>query len=120
MLTSKIRVEIDTERLAVICKQYNVSQIWAFGSVLRDDFNAQSDIDILVEFLPDARITLYKFQQLREELEALFGRKVDLVDKKGIEERSNRLRKEGILGNTLLLYSAERGESLTPNSKILI
>ena len=107
MLTSKIRVEIDTERLAVICKQYNVFQLWAFGSVLRDDFNAHSDIDILVEFLPNSRITLYKFQQLREELEALFGRKVDLVDKKGVEDSRNQLRKEGILGNTSLLWMAD-------------
>jgi predicted nucleotidyltransferase len=83
-----------------------IKEISLFGSVLRDDFNSESDVDILIEFLPGARITLFKYQQLKEELEAVFGRKVDLVSKRELMLSSNRYRKAGILKNTSMIYGS--------------
>lgn len=101
-----VKVDFDSQRFEQICEKYKIKEVLIFGSVLRDDFNAESDVDILVDFLPGARITLYKYQQLREELEALFGRKVDLVSKPGLMASTNRFRKAGILSNARLLYGS--------------
>ncbi len=75
-------LEIDDERLADICRRYHVHELALFGSVLRDDFGPDSDVDLLYVFEPDAAIDLFELGDLTEELEALIGRKVDLVPKK--------------------------------------
>lgn len=73
-------LEIDDERLADICRRYHVHELALFGSVLRDDFGPDSDVDLL--YVIDPPIGLFAFGDLNEELEALIGRKVDLVPKK--------------------------------------
>ncbi len=103
---SELKIDYDKIKFEVICEKYKIKEISIFGSVLRDDFNPDSDVDILIDFLPGARITLFKYQQLREELEALFNRKVDLVSKTELIACTNRYRKSGILSNTRLLYGS--------------
>jgi predicted nucleotidyltransferase len=66
-----------TDALAAICRRHAVSRLSAFGSVLRDDFRAESDIDLLVEF-EAGRTPGFGFFSLQEELTRLFGRPVDL------------------------------------------
>jgi predicted nucleotidyltransferase len=68
---------VSSSELEALCRKYHVRKLALFGSVLRDDFRADSDLDVLVEFEPDARIGL-DFISLQEELSALFGRSVDL------------------------------------------
>ena len=70
-------VEIDREKLDELCRAYRVRRLALFGSVIRDDFGADSDIDVLVEFEPETRIGL-SFFSLQESLSELFGRRVDL------------------------------------------
>ena len=75
MMTSQI--DIDRAKLEKLCRKYLIQRLSFFGSVIRDDFSHDSDIDILVEFLPEARVGL-SFFSLQEELSLLVGRQVDL------------------------------------------
>lgn len=95
-------LEIDDERLAEICERYGVEELWLFGSALRDDFHDQSDVDLLYVFKPDAHIG-WKIVDLHEELEAVFGRKVDLVSKRWINEH---MRQEVLASARLLRVAA--------------
>jgi len=72
-------ITIPEKGLTDVCRRYHVRQLALFGSVLRDDFGPDSDIDGLVEFEPDAVVGLIRFGGLKEELESLFGREVDLI-----------------------------------------
>ena len=70
-------IEIPRERIEAFCLANGIRRLALFGSVLRDDFRAESDIDVLVEFQPDARVGL-AFIRMQDELSAIFGRPVDL------------------------------------------
>ena len=74
---TKPRIEIDDVRIEEICQRYNIRRLALFGSVVRDDFSEGSDVDILVEFQPGARVGL-SFFSLQDELSRLLGRQVDL------------------------------------------
>jgi hypothetical protein len=76
---------IPSERLAEVCRRYQVQQMALFGSALRRDFRAESDIDLLVTFEPDAQIGFLALGRLRRELERLFNRPVDLVPQDGLK-----------------------------------
>jgi predicted nucleotidyltransferase len=73
----RARIDIPEEGIAEFCRRNRIKRLALFGSVLREDFTPQSDIDVLVEFEPDARIGL-RFFTLEQEPSELFGRKVDL------------------------------------------
>jgi len=73
-----LRIPIDRERLADFCRRHHIRKLAFFGSVLRDDFRTDSDVDVLVEFEPDARVGLLGMAQMEIELSDMFGRKVDL------------------------------------------
>ena len=74
------RLEVARETLEALCRRWKVRQLSLFGSVLRDDFGPDSDVDVLVEFLPDGVPSLFTIQDLEQELSAVFGgRAVDLV-----------------------------------------
>lgn len=73
----KARIDIPKDRIADFCRRNHIRRLALFGSVLRDDFRPGSDVDVLVEFEPDARIGL-RFFALEEELSEILGRKVDL------------------------------------------
>lgn len=79
-------VNIPAEELAELCRRFYVRELALFGSVLRDDFRADSDIDILVEFEPGAPIGLIEYVRLQNELADLIGRPVDLVEKTGLKK----------------------------------
>lgn len=72
------RIQIDRERVADFCRRHQVRRLALFGSVLRDDFRPDSDVDVLVDFAPEARAGLFEMARVESELEELIGRKVDL------------------------------------------
>jgi len=74
---AKARIDIPKDEIAEFCRRNHIHRLALFGSVLRDDFTPQSDVDVLVEFEPDARVGL-RFFALEEELAGILGRKVDL------------------------------------------
>jgi predicted nucleotidyltransferase len=81
------RVAFPDQELAELCQAYYVRELSLFGSVLRDDFKEESDVDVLVEFEADAPIGLFEFVRLKRELSELLGRDVDLVEKSGLKPR---------------------------------
>ena len=76
-MSGKVRIEIPKERIAEFCRRHNIRKLSLFGSVLRDDFGPQSDVDVLVEFEP-GHVPGFAFFRIEEELSEILGRKVDL------------------------------------------
>ena len=74
----KTKIPVDHERIAAFCRQQHIRKLAFFGSVLRNDFRPDSDIDVLVEFEPEQRVGLIRFAGMEIELSKILGRKVDL------------------------------------------
>jgi predicted nucleotidyltransferase len=72
------RIHIPQELIADFCRRYRIRKLSLFGSVLRDDFDSNSDVDVLIEFEPDARVGLIRPARIESELEGILGYKVDL------------------------------------------
>jgi predicted nucleotidyltransferase len=73
-----LKVEVPREEIAAFCRHHRIRKLAFFGSVLRDDFTPESDVDVLVEFEPGTRVGLIGFAGIENELSLLIGRKVDL------------------------------------------
>jgi hypothetical protein len=71
-------VNIPTDRIREFCQKHRIRRLALFGSILRDDFRPESDVDVLVEFEPGARVGLIRLAGIENELSGLFGRRVDL------------------------------------------
>ena len=89
METIHPNVAVTREQIAGFCGKWQITRFELFGSVLRADFDAESDIDVLVTFAPVAKITISKLLDMEEELRAAFGRKVDVVERQAIEVSPN-------------------------------
>jgi predicted nucleotidyltransferase len=98
------------EQIQALCQHHHVRRLLFFGSALRDDFGPESDVDVLVEFEPDARITLFDMVDLRDELAALLGRDVDLATPDGL---SKYIRAD-VLAQAQVIY--ERAASVAPSA----
>ncbi len=94
---------MDPHQIADFCRRWKVTELALFGSVLRADFRPDSDVDVLVTFEPGAPWTLWDLSRMRIELEAIFGREVDLVEKKALR---NPLRRQEILSDQRVVYAA--------------
>jgi uncharacterized protein len=99
-------LEISRDKIADFCCRWKIIEFAFFGSVLRDDFRAESDIDVLVTFAPDASWRFYDLVSMKEELEAMFGRPIDLVEKRLIEGSENYIRRRHILNHMETIYVA--------------
>ncbi len=97
------QVRLDREALAAFCRKWRVRELSVFGSALRDDFGPDSDLDFLVSFEPDAPVDIERLLDMKEELEARFGRAVDVVEKEALR---NPWRKYEILRTREVLYAA--------------
>lgn len=102
----KASVSIDRERLAEFCRRWKIAKLDLFGSVLREDFGPDSDVDVLVAFSSDADWSLFDHIQMEEELSGLLGRKADLVTRRSVERSTNWIRREAILSSAEPLYVA--------------
>jgi predicted nucleotidyltransferase len=100
--TVQDHIAIPMDALAALCRRYFVRELSLFGSVLRDDFRDDSDIDVLVEFEPDAPIDLILYIRLGRELSALLGRQVDLVEKPGLKP----FLRDEVLHTARVIYAA--------------
>lgn len=97
-----IGVQLDQQRIAEFCRRWQVSELALFGSVLRDDFRPDSDVDVLIEFQPDAQREFVDFEDMANELAEMFGRKVDVVPKRGLRPRL----REAVLDSARVVYAA--------------
>lgn len=98
------RIDLDMERIKDFCRRWGATELALFGSVLRDDFRADSDVDVLVNFAPDVRISLFDLGEMEAELAGILGREVDLVDRVAVERSENPIRRRQILGNSETVY----------------
>ena len=99
-------LKIPEERLRRICEKYLIKELAVFGSALRGDFKEDSDIDLLYIFYDDAEQSLFSKVRVKEELEKLFGRSVDLISRRAIENSRNAYKRKAILENTKVIYAA--------------
>jgi predicted nucleotidyltransferase len=102
MMNEEIRLHIPIEELESVCRRYEVRELALFGSMLRPDQLSESDVDLLVSFQPGARVTFTTLARMQRELEALLGRKVDLVPKDGLKP----VIRDHVLATARVLYAA--------------
>lgn len=101
-----MKIKIPKAKLAEFCRGWNISEFALFGSVLSTDFRPDSDVDVLVSFSPEAHVTLFDMARMQDELEAIFGREVDLVSRRGLENSRNYLRRKHILDSAQVIHVA--------------
>lgn len=105
------RLKVSLDAIAQFCHRWNIVEFALFGLVLRDDFRPDSDVDVLVTYEPSYRLTLSDLLDMQEEIEHLFNRPVDLVEKKLLK---NPYRRSNILKTYRTIYASERsGYSLS-------
>ncbi len=101
-----VKIKIPKSKVADFCKRWSVSEFAIFGSALRSDFRPDSDVDILVSFAPNAKISLFEMARMQDELKTIFGRDVDLISKRGVETSRNYLRRKAILESAQVIHVA--------------
>jgi len=99
------RLKVSPSQIADFCQRWKIVEFALFGSVLRDDFRPDSDIDVLVTLAPDHGLNLFDWVSMQQELEAMFKRKVDLVDKRGLK---NPYRRAEILKTHQVMYASKQ------------
>ena len=101
-----LRIDLPREQIAEFCQRWGITEFAFFGSVLRDDFGPESDIDVLVQFGAGAGLTLFDIVRMEDELRELFGREVDLADREAVEQSRNHIRRNAILAAAKTVYAA--------------
>lgn len=91
-------------RIESFCRRWGILRLEVFGSILRDDFGPDSDIDLLVDLDPSRKHTLRDYLNMKEEMETMFGRKVDFVTRLAIEKCNNHLRRKLIFSTAETIY----------------
>ncbi len=99
------RIEIDKGRISGFCRKWKIIEFSLFGSVLRDDFGPDSDVDVLVTFAPEARWSILDMVEMRDDLREIFGRSVDLLTRRAVERSRNWIRRRAILENAECIYA---------------
>ena len=99
-----MRIEIDRERIAEFCRRWRITELSLFGSVLREDFRPDSDVDVLVVFAPETDWSFRDLARMEEELSGTLGRRVDLVEKKLVEKNRNYVVRKHILQSAEPVY----------------
>lgn len=105
-MTVEEKLRVSKETIAEFSRKWKITEFALFGSVLREDFRPDSDVDVLVTFSPDSDWGVEHLLDMKEELEALFGRAVDLVEKRLVEESRNYIRRKHILSHMEAVYAA--------------
>ena len=102
----ELQFQLPQQPLVEFCQRWKIKELYFFGSVLREDFRPDSDIDIMVTFQADSNWGLLEFVHMKRELQTLLGREVDLITKKSIEQSPNWIRRQEILGTAQPVYVA--------------
>ena len=100
------RLDLPLEAIADFCRKWKIGRLEVFGSALRGDFRPDSDVDFLVTFDPQACWSLFDLVDTEEELSAIVGRPVDLVERAPIEASGNWIRRKAILRSARTIYVA--------------
>jgi uncharacterized protein len=97
------RLGVSQDRISELCQHWKIIEFALFGSILREDFHADSDIDILVTFAPNDGWSLFSLMDLQRELESMVGRPVDLLEKRDLK---NPFRRAEILRTHRVIYAS--------------
>jgi len=100
---NKFGITLPVEQIKSFCRKWRVKEFSLFGSVLRPDFNPESDVDVLVVFAENAGWDLWDIIEMRDELKTIFGREVDLVEKRALR---NPFRKHEILRTHEIVHAS--------------
>lgn len=104
MITAK--VALDQDQIAAFCRKWQIAEMSLFGSVLRDDFGPDSDVDFLVTFEPGVNHDWDAWPVMVDELAGLVGRRIDLVERRLVEQSENYIRRRDILSSAREIYVA--------------
>jgi len=102
-MINNAQFEIPDEIIEGFCRKWKIKELALFGSVLRGDFRADSDIDVLATFASDAKWSVFDHARMREELSTLLGREADVVETTGLR---NPFRRQEILATRRIIYVA--------------
>jgi hypothetical protein len=102
----QLKIAIPGQKIEAFCRKWRVKEFSLFGSVIRDDFGPGSDVDVMVQFADDTRWGLSELGRMEQELEAIFGRKVDLITRRSVEENPNPIRRRHLLSEREILHVA--------------
>ena len=101
-----IQIELPRAALTEFCRRWMITEFALFGSVLRDDFGPESDVDVLVTYAPDAEWSLLDHVRMERELGQLLGRRVDAMTRRSIERSHNERRRGEILSSAVSVAGA--------------
>jgi predicted nucleotidyltransferase len=96
--------DLPLEEIREFCERWQITEFAVFGSILRDDYREDSDLDVLITFVSNAAWGLLDHVQMQLELQTLVGKDVDLLTRPALESSHNWIRKEEILGSAQVLY----------------
>ena len=99
------RIALPSDGLTTFCQRWQITELALFGSVLREDFGPDSDVDVLVSFEPRVPHTLLDIVRMQEELSGMLGRKVDLIERTEVEQSRNYIRRKTILQSAETIYA---------------
>jgi predicted nucleotidyltransferase len=100
----EVAIPIDRDKLRDFCRRWKITEFALFGSATRpEEFREDSDVDVLVQFAPDAAVSLGAWLDMRDELVDMFGHDVDLAERHGVEQMRNYLRRAAILDTAVFL-----------------
>ncbi len=101
-----IKIDIPLEKVNNFCHRWKAKELALFGSILRDDFRPDSDVDFLVTFEEESRWSLFDMIDMQGELKEILGREVDLVERQAVERSENYIRRRHILQSLEPVYVA--------------
>jgi uncharacterized protein len=107
IITKRINLPNLKHRVEEFCIKWKIVELYFYGSVLRDDYRCDSDIDVMVTFEDKAGWSLFDLVEMNEGLETIFNRKVDLVTKKSVEDSENWYIRKQVLDSSTLYYRAK-------------
>jgi predicted nucleotidyltransferase len=97
------KIPLPRDQITAFCHKWHITELAVFGSVLRNDFRPESDVDVLVSFADDAHWSLFDWVDMQEELAEIIGRNVELVERQGL---NNPFRRHAILTTKQVIYAA--------------
>lgn len=101
-----IQIKVPKEKISAFCQRNHIRGLAFFGSVLRNDFRSDSDVDVLVEFEPGQDLSLMELVAMENELSEILGRKADMVERQAVEQSENYIRRRYVLQSVEKVYVA--------------
>jgi uncharacterized protein len=98
---------LESKDIALFCRRWKIREFAVFGSILREDFKPESDVDVLISFSSSAEWGLFDHVQMRTQLESLLGRRVDLVTRRALEQTQNNILRERIMNSAKVIFSED-------------